>query len=115
MRHAHTALGLGLGLDRIEVPADAQRISIVGTEFEFAPKDLTVTSEHPVAITFENDGTTDHDWTIHSTDGSEIAHVHATAGQSTLLVANLKPGAYEVWCTVAGHRQAGMVGNLKVT
>lgn len=103
------------GSSSTAIPADAQRVEIVGTEFTFAPEQVRVQSARAVAITFENDGTTAHDWTVHAADGSELAHAHAEPGEPAIIVMSFGKGAYEVWCSVAGHKQAGMVGTLVVT
>ena len=43
-------------------------------------------------------------------------HVAAGAGgKGTLTFTPSKPGTYEFYCTVAGHKEAGMVGILTVT
>jgi uncharacterized cupredoxin-like copper-binding protein len=41
--------------------------------------------------------------------------VAAAGGQSAMLeFTPSKPGTYEFWCTVAGHKEAGMTGTLVV-
>ena len=43
-------------------------------------------------------------------------HVAAgTGGKATLTFTPSKPGTYEYYCSVAGHKEAGMVGILTVT
>jgi uncharacterized cupredoxin-like copper-binding protein len=37
------------------------------------------------------------------------------SGGSRTLTLNLKPGTYTFYCTVPGHRAAGMEGTLTVT
>jgi uncharacterized cupredoxin-like copper-binding protein len=42
-------------------------------------------------------------------------HVAAMMGQTGVLeFTPTKPGTYEFFCTVAGHKEAGMVGTLVV-
>jgi uncharacterized cupredoxin-like copper-binding protein len=36
------------------------------------------------------------------------------SGASKTLMLNLKPGTYKFYCSVPGHRQAGMEGTLVV-
>lgn len=111
----HGTTPSGDAAEPVTIPSDAQRVDVVGTEFAFSPETPTVEAGRPVVITFENDGTTAHDWTVHAQDGTEVAHAHAEPGDSTVVVMSFPKGTYKVWCTIAGHRQAGMVGRLLVT
>ncbi len=100
--------------EAVEVPADAQTFTVVGTEFAFDPAEFTVEAGRPVAVTFVNEGAVEHDWALHTADGQEVegAHAHAPAGGEAIAVFTLDPGTYEVVCTLAGHEEAGMVGSV---
>jgi plastocyanin len=69
-------------------------------------------------ITFyiTNFGQDDHDLRIRRRHGVQIAHTGriASGGQATLTV-RLKPGVYNVFCDIPGHKQAGMLARLRVT
>jgi uncharacterized cupredoxin-like copper-binding protein len=66
-----------------------------------------------VTITFTNSSPIAHNLTIASPSGLVGATPTFTGGTKTLTV-TLKPGTYQFYCTVPGHRQAGMQGTLTV-
>ncbi len=40
--------------------------------------------------------------------------MRSTAGRTTALTVDLKPGEYEFYCPVDGHRELGMEGTIVV-
>jgi uncharacterized cupredoxin-like copper-binding protein len=66
-----------------------------------------------VTLRMKNMSSTPHDIAISGAGVSEIGPIVANGGASTVS-ANLKPGKYTFFCSVPGHRQAGMVGTLTV-
>jgi plastocyanin len=67
-----------------------------------------------VTIAFTNSSSVEHNVTV--AQGSAVAGSTPTfTGGSKTLTVNLKPGTYTFYCSVPGHRQAGMEGTLKVT
>jgi uncharacterized cupredoxin-like copper-binding protein len=117
-------------------PTTTQSFAVAAKEFGFAPAQLTVTAGQPVELTFQNTGAVEHDWSVREIDlaGSPTAtdatggghmsgdthdapKLHVAAGpaaQGKLTFTPSKAGTYEVFCTVAGHKEAGMVGTLTV-
>ncbi|HZA89564.1 MAG TPA: plastocyanin/azurin family copper-binding protein [Solirubrobacterales bacterium] len=99
-----------------EAPAGAQTVGM--TEFEFEPNDLTASQGD--AITAENTGSTVHNLTIEEGPDPEKAspELAATpdvdAGQSGELTVDVDPGEYSIVCTIANHRELGMIGTIKV-
>jgi plastocyanin len=66
-----------------------------------------------VTIDFSNPSPVQHDVAI--AQGSKvIAQSDLISGGSTSVSSSLKPGKYLYYCTVPGHRQAGMQGTLTV-
>ena len=50
-----------------------------------------------------------------TSNGNVLGQVQPfAAGKQTVTLANLAPGKYVFYCTVPGHRQAGMQGDLTV-
>ncbi len=115
-----------------EETAGAQRLTVtVGDSLAFDPPTLTVTAGKPVILTIRNIGNTDHDWTITGLPARDIksavqaGHGHPRTGEIvghpkpkgevTIRFTPTQPGTYEFYCSVPGHRQAGMQGLLQVT
>jgi cytochrome c oxidase subunit II len=95
------------------VPAagSGSEIDVNAKAFSFSPSTVTVKAGQPVTLVLE---ATDiaHDFTV---DQPKI-HIAASGGDTArgqLDVAT--PGTYTFYCSVAGHRAAGMVGKLVVT
>jgi plastocyanin len=66
-----------------------------------------------VTVRMKNMSSTPHDIAITGSGVNQIGHIVSNGGVSTVM-ANLKPGKYTFYCSVPGHRQAGMVGTLSV-
>jgi plastocyanin len=67
-----------------------------------------------VSIDFTNMASLAHNVTIESSSGAQVGATPTFQGGSKTLSVNLKPGTYKFFCSVPGHRQAGMVGTLTV-
>jgi plastocyanin len=68
----------------------------------------------PIAITMTNMSPLEHNVTV--ARGSTVLGATPTfTGGSRTLTLNLKPGTYTFYCSVPGHRQAGMEGTLTVS
>lgn len=67
-----------------------------------------------VTIDFSNSSPLAHNLTV--AQGAKVLGATPTfQGASKALTLSLKPGAYKFFCTVPGHRQAGMEGTLEVS
>jgi plastocyanin len=62
-------------------------------------------------IDFDNPSSVAHAVEIEGVEGSETDTV---TGEKTSVTVDLKPGKYEFYCPVPGHKEAGMVGTLTV-
>ena len=96
-----------------EAAADAVAISVA--DFMIEPADVTAAGP---TITFEvtNDGPTPHNFTVRSeADEVVAATADLSAGESETLDAELEPGTYTIFCSLAGHESLGMSGTLTVT
>lgn len=68
-----------------------------------------------VAITYDNPSQTPHSIAVATSNGNVLGQVQPfSAGKQTVTLASLAPGKYVFYCTVPGHRQAGMQGDLTV-
>ncbi len=108
------------------------------TEFAFAPPELTLPVGKHAAVQLQNRGTILHDWNIDAIPAQDIvvlestAHtagggghqgatsgsqVHVAAGSGVTAELRFTPtraGEYVFYCSVPGHREAGMQGRLIV-
>lgn len=67
-----------------------------------------------VAIDFTNMAQLGHNVTVESPSGSVVGATPTITGESKTLTLKLTPGTYKFFCSVPGHRQAGMEGTLVV-
>jgi plastocyanin len=76
----------------------------------------TTLTAHPgkVTIEFTNKAPLEHNVTVASTAGSTVGATPTFSGATKSLTVNLQAGTYTFFCSVPGHRQAGMQGTLKV-
>ena len=65
-----------------------------------------------VSISFTNTATLSHNLTVASASGAVVGATATFQGGTKVLALNLKPGTYKFYCTVPGHRAAGMEGTL---
>jgi plastocyanin len=67
-----------------------------------------------VTIDFTNSQPLTHDVAIEDSSGETIGKTELIAEGSDSTVVDLKPGEYTFYCSVPGHREAGMEGTLTV-
>jgi uncharacterized cupredoxin-like copper-binding protein len=107
-------------------------LKVTTSQLEYTPEVLVVEVDRPIRLTFVNDSALTHDFSVMDiqvvqSDAAEDDHTHemdgampdlhmaASAGQTaTLEFTPTRPGTYEFYCTVEGHKDAGMVGTLIV-
>jgi plastocyanin len=69
-----------------------------------------------VRISFSNASGIGHNLTVQKgTDGRVVGATPTFSNGTHTLTLHLSPGTYTYFCSVPGHRQAGMVGTLKVS
>ncbi len=67
-----------------------------------------------VSIDFTNTAPLGHNVTLASASGAVVGATPTFQGGSKTFSLNLKPGTYKFYCSVPGHRMAGMEGTLTV-
>ncbi|MFI4991774.1 MAG: plastocyanin/azurin family copper-binding protein [Solirubrobacterales bacterium] len=82
-------------------------------QLEYNTKSLSAKAGK-VSIDFTNSSSLGHNVTIESSSGQSVGATPTFAGGSKTLSVSLKPGTYKFFCSVPGHRQAGMEGTLTV-
>ena len=67
-----------------------------------------------VTVDFNNPQALTHDVAIEDSSGKEVGATELIASGEDSTTVDLKPGTYHYFCTVPGHREAGMEGTLTV-
>lgn len=105
------AADTGAATDASGAPAADSGITIAMHDIYFDPTDFTIPADTPTEIHFVNDGAAVHDFTI-----DELGiHVSLNPGETATETINAPAGEYEYYCSVPGHKDAGMVGKLIVS
>lgn len=101
-----------------EIPAAATPSPVVSSntvtietqDILFSPSTIDIAAGADVTITIRNSGFIPHDFRI---DSPLIQSGIIASGAEVSLVINLPAGSYTFYCTVRGHKQAGMIGVLR--
>ena len=88
-------------------------LELVGTDgLQFQPEQATVTAGE-VTVELTAVPAVQHNVVIEGVNDEEPV-VEAAAGETATDTVSLEEGAYTFWCSVPGHREAGMEGSLEV-
>ena len=88
-------------------------VTATETEFKIALPSSTIAAGS-YSFDVKNDGKIEHDFVIKG-NGVDEKTPTIGAGESATLDVDLKPGTYDVYCSIPGHKQAGMDVKLTVT
>ncbi len=107
---------------KVEQPAAAAQaateLKVVATDLKFTPNKLTARVGQLVKVVLENKGVIEHDILIPAKASGASADTKSDLvkpGQTvTVEFTPTAKGNYEFFCTVPGHREAGMKGTLTV-
>ncbi|HEU5083006.1 MAG TPA: multicopper oxidase domain-containing protein [Acidimicrobiales bacterium] len=91
----------------------AAEASVVLTEFAITPDQLDLGPDGTITAT--NEGTVQHDLAVRGEEDGYKMDLLSAGGSGTLDLAGLDDGSYELYCTVAGHADAGMTASLTVS
>ena len=84
-----------------------------GGQLAYTETELTASAGDDT-IEFDNPASIPHDVRIEDADGNDIGGTDEVSGDSTTATVTLEPGTYTFFCSVDGHRAAGMEGTLTV-
>jgi plastocyanin len=82
-------------------------------QLAFEEKELTAKAGKDT-IDLTNQSSVPHNVSIENSAGETIGETETLAEGSASAVVDLKPGTYTFYCSVPGHREAGMEGKLVV-
>jgi len=96
-------------------PRGASAVSLApkGDQLMFDSNALTAKSG-AVAINFTNDSNQSHDVVLADSANKVLGQTPVFEGGTKSFSVTLKPGTYTYYCSVPGHREAGMQGTLTV-
>ena len=97
------------------VPAAPTTIPVSAKLYAFTPSKLTIASGEPVTILLKSKDTI-HDFVVNGrgVSNKKIVTVKPRKSAKGKLVLP-KPGKYEFYCSIQGHRAAGMRGTITAT
>ncbi len=84
-----------------------------GTALAYTSKDVSAKAGE-TTVEFNNPQALDHDVAIEDSSGKEVGVTELVSKGTATTTVDLKPGTYTYFCTVPGHREAGMEGTLTV-
>jgi len=89
------------------------KITIEMGEYYYKPSTITASPGQSVTVTLKNVGSLQHNLYIDAINAtSEMVDPGKSADFT--FTAPSQAGSYDFWCTVAGHKELGMVGKLEV-
>lgn len=104
-------------------------IDVRMTDFAFTPSRFTVTAGEQITLNAMHEGLVEHDFVIMKLSADVGGHfteedlenvywlvkIQPGESQTVSFTAPSGPGTYQIVCGMAGHVEAGMVGQLEVT
>jgi plastocyanin len=84
-----------------------------GSDLAFNQKDVTAKAGS-VTIDFDNMQSLQHDVKVDDSSGQELGGTDLVSSGTATATVDLQPGTYTFFCSVPGHREAGMEGTLTV-
>ena len=96
------------------VDADAPVMHVFANEFGYETATSEVEAGQPFSIQIHNDGVLEHDITFAGLE--DEFGVHVQPGEDDIATFSIhEAGEYVYYCTIPGHRDAGMTGTLSVS
>jgi plastocyanin len=91
---------------KLELAADESELKFDKTELTSKPGKVTIDFDNPSSIP--------HNVEIETENGEVLGGTETIASKEETAAIELKPGTYTFFCSVPGHREAGMEGTLVV-
>jgi plastocyanin len=84
-----------------------------GSDLAFEQKSVSAKAGS-VTISFDNKQPLQHDVKVEDPSGQELGGTDLVSSGTATATVDLQPGSYTFFCSVPGHREAGMEGTLTV-
>ena len=108
---ALAACGGGAGSGGGNGSAAALNVTVTATEFKFDPATINATAGQTINLTVKNVGSVQHTFVLSAANVKLTIDPGKSATQTFTAP---KAGTYQYECDIAGHKEAGMVGQLIV-
>ena len=95
------------------VDPDAPVVHFFASEFGYETTVTELEAGHPFTVQLHNEGVHEHDLTFEGLE--DLGGIHLLPGEddkATFIID--EPGSYTYYCTVPGHKEAGMAQTLEV-
>ena len=89
-------------------------VQLTAREWQYDPKEVT---SSPGDLVFEvtNRGQIEHNFVIEDQARQKRAEIpDIEPGQTFRVAVHLRPGTYTIYCSLPGHREAGMIATLRL-
>lgn len=93
--------------------AAGSEVKVGLSDFAYTPKTIEVPADKKFTLVVTNTGSVEHDLVVDALK-INVVHVLPNGKPTTQEIGPLKAGTYNVYCAVAGHKEAGMTGTLVV-
>ncbi len=87
--------------------------AVEGSDLAYEQKSVDATAGK-VTVNFTNPQAIPHDVDIEDASGEDVGETDLVSEDSASVAVDLKPGTYTFFCSVPGHREAGMEGTINV-
>ncbi len=89
-------------------------VRLMAGEFFFRPKEVSAVPGE-VTFTIQNGGAIEHDFVVENAGSKRLAEIPVIEpGQTLETTVTISLGVYTIYCSLPGHREAGMVATLSV-
>lgn len=105
--------GEAAGKPEASGPGGTVKLAASESELKFDTTELT-TKPGKVTIDFENPSAIPHNVQIENEKGEVLGGTETIASSEESATVELEPGTYTFFCSIPGHREAGMEGKLVV-
>lgn len=113
VKHIFTLLLLGsLFMASCSSTPKTLQVTLVAEDIMWSMNDIDAKVNQPIELTLRNDGALDHDFVIEELGIDVLLH----PGDVQIVPFTVDhPGSVKYICSIPGHEEAGMVGEIVVT
>lgn len=86
-------------------------LTVEAGDLWFSPPEIELSANGTTTLTLVDTGFITHNFTV---DELDLLVVATPRGSGTVEIIDPPPGTYEFYCSISGHREAGMSGTLIV-